>query len=210
MTFFNPIKENEINLLGEGLNIRNDCQAGMWKINTEPLTKKPISIVILETDTLTGSFYPDAEPTLWKQIFFVAAPKEKEIPQNIVCYTVIKTESLSNFEQAIILAQVNYKSMFDFIVECSFESRSCKSGEAKGEQYYVVNFEIRARDTEEKKQVKQLKDFLNTNPKFSNDELKERFSSVAQEKAYLEGVDTKYLEADISQNHDVGALSEIH
>lgn len=186
MTYFTAAQKDNINFLGEGLNIRNDCQAGTWKINTVPLTKKPISIVILETDTLQGNFYPDAESTLWKQIFFIAAPEEKEIPQDIVCYTMIKNESLSNFEQALILAQIHYDSMFDFIVECSFESRSCKSEQAKGEQYYVINFEVRKREKSEEAQVKQLQKFMGLKPDFSNKELKERFFTIAHEKAYLE------------------------
>jgi len=202
MTFFKAIEKDEINFLGEGLNIRNDCQTGTWKMNTSPLTKKPIEIVILETDTLEGNFYADAEPTLWKQIWFVAAPNEKEIPQNVVCYTVVKTESLSNFEQAMILAQVNYKSKFDFIVECSFESRSYSSPDGKNGQYYAVTFNVRERNDSEKAQIKILEKFMSKTPKFSNQELKQRFKSVAKEKAFLEeSMPTKYITAHVRDGY---------
>lgn len=191
MSYFQPIKKDQINLIetgiGNGVNIRNDCRLGTWKINETPLTTKPISIVVLDTKTLKGNFYLDAETILWKEVWFVASPKEKEIPQNVICHTMVKTESLANFESAIIEAQINYQSMYDFIIECSFEKRSCTREDAKGQDYYVVNFSIRDRDKSEQDQVKMLKEYMESEPIFSSG-TERIFKEIASQRKLIQEV----------------------
>lgn len=181
MGYFNAMKENEINFYGGGLNIRNNCQQGLWTLVTNPLHGEPIDIAILEVDFLEGNFDETRPNTLWKQIWFIPSPSEKTLVQNVVYQTLVKGESLQNFEQCIILAQTQYNTEYDFIVTAFFDKRTNKNAQA----YYVINFTSKPRTEEEAKQIPIIKKFQKTNPVFDNQELKARMKEMCDHSLFM-------------------------
>lgn len=138
--------------------IRNDCQCGQWKVGDEDFRGNSIELSIIKVAQYFGSL-GKTKNTQWMQIWFVPAPNCKNLPQNTVCMTYIKTRSISKFSQKVTELMESGEPAEGVFV-ASFEKHSGEYG-----TYYSVTWDWRERkDEPEKKQLEQLAAFMNSNP----------------------------------------------
>jgi len=138
--------------------VRNDCQLGQWKVGDEDLKGNTIEISIIKVAQYFGTL-GKTKNTQWMQVWFVPAPECKNLPQNTVCFTYIKSRSISQFSQKVT-ELMESKEPAEGIFIGSFEKHSGEYG-----TYYSVKWDWRERQSEaEKNQLKQLEAFMQTNP----------------------------------------------
>jgi hypothetical protein len=77
--------------------VRNNCQAGEWKIGDKRYGPK-CSMTILKFSKFFGTFGQTVN-TLWGQLWFIA--ESGELPQGVVMVTYIKGRSLGDFNRLI-------------------------------------------------------------------------------------------------------------
>lgn len=156
---FESMNKNQINHFTPPYGIRNDCKLGTWKTSDTDYKGNSLKISILETNTYYGKL--GMTTGNWVQIWFIAAPGEKSIPQKTVCCTYIKGRSASSFSQKLI-ELCGENDPMDGIFTASFESHQSDLG-----KYYSLKWDWSARESEEEiEQAKLIEAFLDTNPLF--------------------------------------------
>lgn len=179
LNIFGKIDKTKINNISPPYKIRNDCKLGMWKTGDENLIGNKLSIAILKTVPFYGNL-GQTRQAQWQQIWFVAAPKEEQIPQNIICVTYIKTQSLSNLGQKIIELMGTTNPGLG-IFETSFQPKQGEYG-----NYYVVNWQWRERTPEEIPQLQLMADLLNSSPILTDPTLPETMFQLSEERDPIE------------------------
>lgn len=154
ISVFGQLMTEQINFFKPPYNIRNNCQVGQWAKGDDDFIGNSIEIAIIGTQEMYGKL--GKSTSNWLQVFFVAAPSETKIPQNVVCCTYLKTRSLSSFGQKII-ELLSSTNPAEGIFIGSFLKHSNDLG-----NYYSVKFDWRIRSEEEKPQLKLIADFLGT------------------------------------------------
>lgn len=155
---FGTRPKNSIWLGDQPYAVRNDCQAGQWKVGDDDFRGKEIEVSIIKVARLFGSL-GKAQNTFWLQIWFVPAPNCLALPANTVCVTYLKTRSLSQFSQKITELLANGEPAKG-IFKGSFQKHSSDLG-----NYYSVTWDWRDRQTqEERDQLEQIAVFLQTQP----------------------------------------------
>lgn len=138
--------------------IRNDCQAGQWKIGDSDFRGKEIEISIIKVARFYGTL-GKASDTHWLQIWFVPAPSCRAFPANTVCVTYLKTRSFSQFSQKIAELMANGEPALG-IFTAGFDKHSNEYG-----IYYSVRWNWRDRSgKEEEAQLEQIAAFLQSDP----------------------------------------------
>jgi hypothetical protein len=138
--------------------IRNDCQAGQWKVGDDDFRGKEIEISILKIARFFGSL-GKARDTFWMQIWFVPAPTCSSLPANTICLTYLKTRSLSQFS-AKITELMGEQDPAEGIFRGSFAKHSNDLG-----NYYSVQWDWRSRNSDqEQEQLQAIADFLQSDP----------------------------------------------
>lgn len=155
---FGTRPKNSIWLGDQPYAVRNDCQAGQWKVGDDDFRGKEIEVSIIKVARLFGSL-GKAQNTFWLQIWFVPAPTCIALPENTVCVTYLKTRSLSQFSQKITELLANGEPAKG-IFKGSFQKHSSDLG-----NYYSVVWDWRDRQTqEEEDQLEQIAVFLQSQP----------------------------------------------
>ena len=154
---FGTIEQDKINLIEPPYALRNDCQIGNWKVGEKGILGDSLSISILAVRSFYGKL-GKAKPCDWLQLWFVAAPNETKIPQDVVCVTYIKTRSKSALGQTLIEVMQTTEPALG-IFDTKFEQHSNELG-----NYYSINWQWRERKPEEMNQLNLIAQFLNTKP----------------------------------------------
>lgn len=149
--------------------IRNDCKAGQFKIgDSRFLGSKLLVSILCSPIEHIGGFYADRNDMsdsaksrrhVWKQVWFVAAPSETNIPQGVVFPTLIKGSSISELAAFMLFNSLG-SAPYESLCEMSFVPKSNDYG-----TYFVLSFKAVERTTkEEKAQLKLLSEFMKTEP----------------------------------------------
>lgn len=155
---FGTRPKNSIWLGDQPYAVRNDCQAGRWKVGDDDFRGKSLEISIIKVARFFGSL-GKASNTFWLQVWFVPAPTCTTLPANTICITYLKTRSLSQFSQKIADLMANGEPA-EGIFSGSFAKHSNDLG-----NYYSVQWDWRSRTTpEEIEQLQQIADFLQSDP----------------------------------------------
>lgn len=138
--------------------VRNDCQAGQWKVGDSDYRGKDIEISIIKVARFYGTL-GKATDTHWLQIWFVPTSVTRSLPANTVCVTYLKTRSLSQFSQKITeLMESGEPALGIFLA--GFDKHSNEYG-----TYYSVRWDWRERsEKEEQAQLEQIVAFLQSDP----------------------------------------------
>jgi hypothetical protein len=139
--------------------VRNDCSTGQWKIGDDDFRGNTIEISIIKVAQFFGTL-GKTKNTQWFQIWFIPAPNCENLPKNTVCYTYIKTRSITQLAQKVTELMESGEPAEGIFV-ASFEKHSNEYG-----NYYSLKWDWRERNTElEKEQLSQIATFLATQPK---------------------------------------------
>jgi hypothetical protein len=174
----NKNKES-ISLVGSGVSVRNNCSGAFWSIGGERRLAGDIEIAIIALDEFTGALNSAENVYDWTKIWFVGAPKEEQLPKNIICHTLIKTQSKKNFDIAYAL---NYNNEPERLIWCpKFISKTGTDSNGKPTKYYCLDWTVRTRTKDEEGQLKQIKEFIE-----SEVELIDHFCPVVKILNYVE------------------------
>lgn len=155
---FGTRPKNSIWLGDQPYAVRNDCQAGRWKVGDDDFRDKSLEISVIKVAKFFGSL-GKAKDTFWLQVWFVPAPSCSCLPANTICITYLKTRSFSQFS-AKITELLGEQDPAEGIFIGSFAKHSNDLG-----NYYSVQWDWRARSTsEEKEQLQAIADFLQSDP----------------------------------------------
>ncbi len=157
LNIFGTIDQEIINLFDPPYALRNDCQIGQWKVGEKGMIGDSLAISIIGVRNFYGKL-GKGKPCDWLQLWFIAAPHETKIPQDVVCVTYIKTRSKSALGQTLIEVMQTQEPALG-IFETSFEKHSNELG-----NYYSINWQWRERKPEEMNQLNLIAEFLNTKP----------------------------------------------
>ena len=150
--------KNSIWLGDQPYALRNDCQAGQWKVGDSDFKGKQIEISIIKVSRFFGTI-GKATNTFWLQVWFVPAPSCTALPSNTVCVTYLKTRSLSQFSQKVTELMSSGEPAEGIFI-AGFEKHSSDLG-----NYYSVRWDWRSRESqEEKQQLEAIAAFLQTEP----------------------------------------------
>ncbi|GFE72208.1 hypothetical protein [Chroococcus sp. FPU101] len=138
--------------------VRNDCSTGQWKIGDDDFRGNTIEISIIKVAQFFGTL-GKTQNTQWFQVWFIPAPNCENLPKNTVCYTYIKTRSITQFSQKVTELMESGEPA-EGIFLASFEKHSNEYG-----NYYSIKWDWRERQTEpEKKQLSLIASFLLSRP----------------------------------------------
>lgn len=150
---FSQIDESKINYLNPPFAIRNDCQIGQWKLGDSDLIGNSIEVSILQVKFAEGKLGKTTGS--WLQVWFVASPNEKKLPQNIVCVTYLKSRSSSAFSNKLVSLLGNKDCPPDLgFWQFGFEKHSGESG-----LYYSVKPDWSPADEKEAAFLAMVADF---------------------------------------------------
>ena len=131
---FKKLNGDKIELMQPPFNIRNNKSAGMWALDEETMIAKSIKISIIKCTPYYGKL-GKGEPCKWMQIWFVAAPEETNIPQNLVCVTYAAKQSVTELAQKLTMVRTQDNSLAG-IWTCGFKRHSNEKGD-----YYSVSWD---------------------------------------------------------------------
>lgn len=140
--------------------VRNDCKSGFWKLGqTQRLNGQLMRMSIIRAIPYFGSL-GETKDAIWLQVWFIIAPgNEVDIPDNTVCMTYIKRQSLDNLQTTVTQAMSDQDPGAG-IFEARFVERSSQYG-----TYYVLDWRWVERQTEaEMGQLTKIAAFLETDP----------------------------------------------
>ena len=178
LNIFGTLNKDQINNLCPPYALRNDCKVGMWKVGDNNFKSKTLDIAILRTEHYYGKL-GKGTATNWMQIFFIAAPLEKSIPQNIVCVTYVKTRSLSALGYKLIEIMENQDPSYG-IFQTKFQEHKNDLG-----IYYSLIWDWRERSEEEKAQLQLMADFLASQPILEDTNLVDTMHEIGTDPEYL-------------------------
>lgn len=149
---FAKIDKDKINYFTPPYALRNDCQIGQWKVGDSDLIGNTIEVSILQVKSAEGRLGKTTGS--WLQVWFVASPNEKKLPQNIVCVTYLKTRSSSNLSNKLMsLIGADSQPELGFW-QLGFEKHSGENG-----TYYSVKADWRAAEEKEFDFIAKIADF---------------------------------------------------
>lgn len=160
------LSKEEINFFNPTLSIRNDCKEGVWKIGDKLKIGRELDFAIIKVTPFCGKLGKSEGD--WLQVWLIPAPKEDKLPANTVAVTYIKTRSMSQLGDALIMAMLTEDP--GLLIWCTeFEKHAGEYGE-----YYSIDWSYREReDEEEVKQIEQIIKFLSTKPDLTDTRLPE-------------------------------------
>ncbi len=155
---FGSRPKNAIFLLQTPYGVRNDCKSGYWKVGEDDFRGKEIEISILKVNQFFGSL-GKTKNTFWQQIWFIAAPTCKIIPNDTVCVTYLKKRSITQLSEKITeLSQEGEPALGIF--KGFFSKHNGENGD-----YYSVVWGWRKRESpEEIQQLNMIADFMAGQP----------------------------------------------
>lgn len=165
LNIFPKVDGSKIWIIDSGLEIRNNCQKGQFTNSEKTSLGNELECTFLQVRNLFGRVSEDSDDTLWKEIYFVPNHTVEWLPKNCVCYTLVKTRSLTNLSntvsQIISLPDVDPSNG---IFRLSFIQHSSPKGD-----YYSLKFDWRERQNKaEDVQLINIYDFMDTEPKLTN------------------------------------------
>jgi hypothetical protein len=182
---------NEITLAGSAYSIRFNCQEGApLKNNGQEKIDGTIEIAILGFDRFTGSLQigdkPPGDVYDWVEIFYINALNDDKFPQNLVCSSLMRSESRANF---LTRYQENiHKKPENLIWIPKFNKKAGPEVDGKKTVYYTVDWSTRSRTKEEIPQLKLIEEFMAKDIPFISD------APIVKIPDYLEGsVEPKVL-----------------
>lgn len=186
LEIFGNFDKTQINNFNPPYGIRNDCKMGKWKIGDENEIGKELLMSIIGVNKYFGKLGKSTGN--WLQIFFIAAPEEKKIPQNVVCVTYTKTRSLSQLSSKIIEVLATEKNPAEGIFKTSFTKHTGDYGD-----YFSVNWEwLQRTKAAEKKQLETIKTFFESQPQLIDSNLPETMIKLqAGDSAEIESAQEK-------------------
>lgn len=152
--------KDKIVVAGSGLSIRNNCSTGCWTIGGETRIEGDIEICLLYMESFTGALRGKEDVYDWIQLWFVGAPNETKLPKNIVCHTLIKTQSKDNF---LSVFTSNYNNDPEELIWCPkfLVKNGVDPNTNQKTTYYSLGWNVRKRTKEEEGQLKLIHNFIN-------------------------------------------------
>lgn len=139
--------------------VRLNCQAGQLALSETEFLGNSAEISIVKVARWFGTL-GNTRNAEWLQIFYIAAPGCKVLPENTVCVSYIKTRSLSAFQQNITKLIGTGINPAEGVFTIGFTRHS--SGDRN---YFSVKFDWRERSGEaEQKQLDLIASFLEGQP----------------------------------------------
>ncbi len=157
-------KAENINFYGGGLPIRVNCQTGNFTNSKQEALGNKMSVNIIKATRYFGDLGM-TKGVEWLQLFYIPTEDCTFIPRNTVCYSYIKTQSLSQFNELIIY--VGNQSDEDpamGIFDLKFERINGNYG-----TYYILDSQWRKRNRDaEFEQLIKIHDFLQHQPQLED------------------------------------------
>lgn len=164
----------EINLFTPALGIRNDCQQGKWKIGDNIYLESQLEFGIIKIVPFKGKLGKSEGE--WMQLWIVPAPTEKNLPKNVVAVTYIKTRSMSNLGDALIMA-MQEGDPGELMWQTDFIPHAGEYG-----QYFSIAWGSRKRkNKEEMEQLDKIIKFLKEKPRLVDSKLPETMLPLLEE-----------------------------
>lgn len=165
LNIFPKVDPNGIWIIDSGLEVRNNCQKGSFTNGEKTSLGTELECTFLQVKNLFGRVSEESEDTVWKEIYFVPNQTVQWLPKNIVCYTLVKTRSLTNLSNTVSrIISLPDVDPSNGIFKLSFIPHSSPKGD-----YYSLKFDWRERINEaEDIQLEKISDFLNHQPKLVN------------------------------------------
>ncbi len=126
-----PLSEGQI-FIDSVRQYRCDCQLGQFKIGASTLRGPKMEIEIIAAKMYTGEFF-GYEMQDWICLLFI------DHPDGVLSQTLLKTESLSNFQELYRQYRVKGESLLGKKIRCTFSKRSSRTTNGN---YYAVEFEV--------------------------------------------------------------------
>lgn len=162
---FGKINKEIINHFTPPYAVRNDCRLGQWKIGDDKLLGNTLDLSVIAIKPFYGIL--GKTKGQWLQVWFVGTTAETKIPQNTVCVTYVKTQSLSALGQKAIEI-METEDPANGIFTTSFSKHAGDYGD-----YYSIVWNWRPREEQELKQLELIADFLETKPSLVDPNLTE-------------------------------------
>lgn len=164
LSILSPPKSDRINCYGGGLPIRINCQTGNFTNSKQEALGNKMSVNIIKSTRYFGDLGM-TKGVEWLQLFFIPTVECSFIPKNTVCYSYIKTQSLSHFTELII--NIGNQSSEDpamGIFDLSFTKTAGQYG-----TYYVLDTQWRKRNNDaEFEQLLKIYEFLQHEPQLED------------------------------------------
>lgn len=143
LNVFGEVAVDSILVPEMAINLRNNCQSGMWTLGDDPVGNK-LCCSILKFSKFFGTLGATTD-TLWGQVWMVVEQgSSEEIPSNCVMCTYIKTRSLTSFNNLIVKLQAGGVNPALGIFKPEFIRHSGQkpdaSGEVKAITYYSLDW----------------------------------------------------------------------
>ncbi len=131
---FGKLNSECIEFMQPPFNIRNNKQVGMWALDEETMVAKEIKVSIISCLPYFGRL-GKGQPCKWLQIWFVAAPGETNVPQNLVCVTYTNKQSVTELAQKLAIVRSEHNAL-EGIWRCGFKRHAGEKGD-----YYSVSWD---------------------------------------------------------------------
>lgn len=183
-----------VKLFGSPVKIKTNCASkGQFTDSDSRFISNEMKMAVINSNVVFGKFFKDYPPQDWRELIFVNS-------DDAVCVTLIKGESMTNFESCIQSILIKNLAVAECIITAKFESR--RSGE--GKEYSAVKFSFEE-NTAEKKQ--ELIDFVTANPEIME------YSYLLEMKHNKDKVDTNTGEdleysQEIKENGNMGTKTD--
>lgn len=157
-----PKDKNALKYFPNGFNIRNDCKLGCWKIGESSLIQGEIDFCVISLEEYYG-YFGDSRATNWLQLWFVCFGGNTEVPENLICNTLIKGLSKKAF------GQLCQKLLADTInpLKGIFSPRFVVHQSSLG-AYYSLDWSWKAFEEEDKAFEEKVLEFLETGIQLKN------------------------------------------
>lgn len=143
--------------------VRFNCQVGQLATSETDFLGASTEISIVKVARKFGTIGRTAH-TEWLQLFYVGAPSSKELPENTVCVSYVKTRSLTQFQHTITRLLGEGVNPATGIFKVAFDRHS--NGDRN---YYSVRFDWRERKGKaEETQLAAIANFMQSGPRLAD------------------------------------------
>ncbi len=141
LNVFGEVSTDSILVPEMAINLRNNCQSGMWTLGDDPVGNK-LYCSILKFSKFFGTLGATTN-ALWGQLWIVSEfGSSEDIPNNCVMCTYIKTRSLTSFNNLIVKLQARGVNPALGIFVPEFVRHSGQKPDASGELKAITYYSL--------------------------------------------------------------------